>query len=58
MREVIALSMDHIRAGPMTGLFSGHVYPEGTVIELPTEVAAQFIALQQMLTGYGLDPEA
>lgn len=59
VRDVMQLCHAHIRSGPMSQMFHGHSYPEGTVITLPDEVAAHITALDlEMLPAAQLDAEA
>ncbi|KAK3705721.1 hypothetical protein LTR37_013164 [Vermiconidia calcicola] len=58
VRDVIAVTRDHIVQGPMSALFPAHSAPEGMEITLSAPVESQFDALQEMLEGWGLDPEA
>ena len=58
VRDVIDITHDHIRAGPLSQLFDANRMPEGTEVTLPLEVAEQFTALREMVAGWGLDAEA
>ena len=58
VRDVIHVTYEHIQKGPMTEMFDGHRYPIDADIKLPQSVANQFKSIQEMLEGYGLDPEA
>jgi hypothetical protein len=58
VRDVIEITHDHIRAGPLSQLFDAHRMPEGTEVTLPLEVSDQFSALREMVATRGLDPEA
>ena len=57
VRDIIHVTHDHIRSGPLGELFEQGV-PEGTKVTLPVEVTEQFDALREMLATSGLDPEA
>ena len=58
VRDVIHVTYDSVRNGPLGALFDSHRMPEGTIVTLPTEVQDQFSALGQMVATWGLDPEA
>ena len=58
VRDMIHLSAEHIRAGPLAALLHTRRCPEPTETSLPPSVSAQFEAIQHMLVMYGLDPNA
>ena len=58
VRDMILLSAEHIRTGPMVSLLHIRRCPEPTEVSLPPSVYAQFEAVQHMLVSYGLDPDA
>ena len=58
IQNMIRLSSEHIRRGPMATMLEYQTRPEGTETELPLPVSVHFEALRQILVMYGLDPEA
>lgn len=58
VRDMIHLSSEHIRIGPMAPLLHIRRCPEPTEVSLPPSVSAQFEAVQHMLNSYGLDLNA
>ena len=58
VRDVIHVTYETVRSGPLSELFDAHRMPEGTIVTLPAEVQGQFAALREMLATWGLDPEA
>ena len=58
VRDIVEVTYDYVRPGPMGELFDAHRMPEGTGITIPQEVLDQFTAVRQMLATWGLDPEA
>lgn len=58
IRDMIQLSAEHIRTGPLATLLHVRRCPELTEISLPPSVSAQFEAIQHMLATYGLDSNA
>ena len=58
VRDVIHLTYEHIQKGPMVEMFGGHVYPPDAEVKLPQSVSKELDDIRQMLTQYGLDPEA
>lgn len=58
VRDVVEVTHDYIRQGPMGELFESHRMPAGTDVTLPEEVSNQLAAVSQMLSSWGLDSEA
>ena len=58
VRDMIHLSAEHIRTGPLSALLHTRRFTEGTEIGLPPNISAQFEAVQHMLQTYGLDSSA
>jgi hypothetical protein len=58
VRDMIQLSAEHIRTGPLAELLHVRRCSEPSEISLPPNVSAQFEAVQRMLVSYGLDSNA
>lgn len=58
VRDMIHLSSEHIRAGPMAALLHIRRCPSPTEVSLPPSVSARFEAVRHMLVSYGLDLNA
>lgn len=56
--NVIQLSREHIKQGPLAEMLKNQTYPPGTEVDLPMRVASRFEAIRHMLVTYGLDQEA
>jgi hypothetical protein len=55
--NVIHLSHQHSKKGPLAEMLRNQNYPSGTDVSLPLRVSSRFEALRHMLVTYGLDPE-
>ena len=58
VRDMIHISSEHIKRGPMAALLHIRRCSEPTEVSLPPSVSARFEAVQDMLGSYGLDPNA
>lgn len=58
VRDVIHAAYEYIQAGPMVAIFDAQRIPEDETVILPPEVVQQFLAINQLLDTWGLDPEA
>lgn len=58
VRDIIRVTGDHIRKGPMAPIFNATTYPDGIDILLPPSVADRVKALHRMVAQYGLDLDA
>jgi hypothetical protein len=58
VRDMIQLSAEHIRTGPLAALLHVRRCPELPETSLPPSVSAQFETVQHMLVAYGLDSNA
>lgn len=58
IRDVIHLSYEHIRTGPMAALLENQRYPEATETNLPPSVSTCLEAVERMLITSGMDPNA
>ncbi|KAK5163949.1 uncharacterized protein LTR77_010345 [Saxophila tyrrhenica] len=58
VRDVISVTHEHIQRGPMVALFDIQRMPEGVKVTLPPSVGDQFVAIDEMLHSWGLDPDA
>jgi len=58
VRDMIHLSSEHIRTGPMAALLHVRLRPEPKEAGLPVSVSARFEAVEHMLVTYGMDRNA
>ncbi|KAI9694679.1 MAG: hypothetical protein M1822_000295 [Bathelium mastoideum] len=58
IRDVIQLSYEQIKQGPMAEMLDRQAFAEGKSGHLPFSVQSRFGAIREMLSTYGLDPEA
>lgn len=58
VRDIIRVTGDYVRKGPMAPIFDATTYPDGIDILLPSTVSDQLEALHRMIAEYGLDLDA
>lgn len=58
VKNVIHLSYEHIKSGPLAVMLETQGHPEGTDDHLPVTISSRFEAIRHMLGAYGMDDEA
>ena len=58
VKDMIQLSFEHVRTGPMAALLQPRLCPEPTLVSLPPSVSERLDAVQHMLIKSGMDSNA